>query len=563
MTIVTGSNPGIQVLTTVDNETIIVAPGATVRNLVTHNSGTLFVNYGYIENTFGGVTVGVTFSTTGTGDFINKQDGIVVGDTAGVTIDLQGDVVNDGVILGKTTHGVSMQGGANNSSVVNSGDIYGALGGVIVSAGSAQNVAINNSGEIRGDLHGLWLLNALGAAPVVVNSGTIVGRTNSILALNGDRLNVTNSGALIGNVTATSTNQSDKLINNGTVTGNVSLGSGIDLYQGSGSVSGIVSGEDGNDDLVGGNLADRLNGGNNDDRLTGGLGNDTLDGGAGDDTYVVDSAADVLLDASGVDTVQATVTWTLGAAFEKLTLVSGDINGTGNGLANIITGSTGNNVLDGGAGADTLRGGLGNDTYVLSNGADIVQDAGGAADLVTTTITRSLLTAGLTTIENLTLLAGNINGTGNNLGNLITGSAGANTLTGGVGTDTLNGLAGNDVLIGGVGIDTLTGGANNDFFVFNAPLSAANRDIVTDFFAPQDTFRLENAVMPGLGAAGALNANLFFAGAAAHDANDRIVYNKTTGALFYDANGNAAAGVTLLATLTTKPTLTAADFAVI
>jgi Ca2+-binding RTX toxin-like protein len=100
--------------------------------------------------------------------------------------------------------------------------------------------------------------------------------------------------------------------------------------------------------------------------------------------------------------------------------------------------------------------------------------------------------------------------------------------------------------------------------VFNAPLSAANRDVVVDFNHVQDTFRLENAVMAGLGGAGALASAKFFAGAVAHDADDRIVYNKATGALSYDSNGNAAGGTTLLATLTNKPANIAAnDFVVI
>ena len=47
------------------------------------------------------------------------------------------------------------------------------------------------------------------------------------------------------------------------------------------------------------------------------------------------------------------------------------------------------------------------------------------------------------------------------------------------------------------------------------------------------------------------------------DANDYVVYNKATGNLFYDFNGNGAGGATLLATLTGKPTLTASDFVAI
>jgi serralysin len=131
----------------------------------------------------------------------------------------------------------------------------------------------------------------------------------------------------------------------------------------------------------------------------------------------------------------------------------------------------------------------------------------------------------------------------------------------------LRGNAGSDVLLGGVAVDTLTGGVGNDFFVFNAPLSPANRDTITDFASASgnnDTIRLENAVMSKLGAGvHALSAAFFRNGTAAHDANDYVIYNHASGALSYDANGNLGGGVTLLAILVNKPVLTAADFAVI
>ena len=128
-------------------------------------------------------------------------------------------------------------------------------------------------------------------------------------------------------------------------------------------------------------------------------------------------------------------------------------------------------------------------------------------------------------------------------------------------------MNGNDRLIGGVGLDTLAGGANNDIFVFDAPLVAANRDTITDFSntaANNDTFHLENAVMTRLGAGvHALNPAFFWNGAAAHDANDYIVYNRATGGLFYDVNGNGAGGVVALAVLSNRPVLTVSDFVVI
>jgi Ca2+-binding RTX toxin-like protein len=159
-----------------------------------------------------------------------------------------------------------------------------------------------------------------------------------------------------------------------------------------------------------------------------------------------------------------------------------------------------------------------------------------------------------------------INLTGRTASERLYGNAGANQLNGGAGNDVLAGGAGNDTLIGGPGVDTLGGGPGNDYFVFNAPLASAGRDVITDFAnasGNNDTVRLENAVMPALGGPAALNPAYFFAGAAAHDSNDRVVYNRATGALDYDSNGNAAGGVTHIALITNKPVLTASDFAVV
>jgi Ca2+-binding RTX toxin-like protein len=91
--------------------------------------------------------------------------------------------------------------------------------------------------------------------------------------------------------------------------------------------------------------------------LDGGAGADTMAGGAGNDTYVVDNAGDTVTENAneGTDLVQSSASFTLSANLENLTLTgSGNVNGTGNSLNNVITGNSGNNVLDGGAGADTL-----------------------------------------------------------------------------------------------------------------------------------------------------------------------------------------------------------------
>ena len=131
-----------------------------------------------------------------------------------------------------------------------------------------------------------------------------------------------------------------------------------------------LSGFGGADDLRGGGGRDILDGGDGNDKLDGGLGEDTLLGGAGDDSYTIDNIGDTAVEASnqGIDTIVATVSWSLGSNFEHLTLGgSENLSGTGNELANRVTGNSGANALEGLAGNDTLQGLGGNDT--LSGGA--------------------------------------------------------------------------------------------------------------------------------------------------------------------------------------------------
>src|SRR6185369_13518681 len=72
----------------------------------------------------------------------------------------------------------------------------------------------------------------------------------------------------------------------------------------------------------------------------------------------------------GADTVVSSISYTLPNGVENLTLKTGAgaINGTGNGLDNVIIGNESANILTGGAGVDTLTGGLGADTFVFGSG---------------------------------------------------------------------------------------------------------------------------------------------------------------------------------------------------
>jgi Ca2+-binding RTX toxin-like protein len=184
---------------------------------------------------------------------------------------------------------------------------------------------------------------------------------------------------------------------------------------GSGTEDRFIIGTAGNDPLAGGVGNDVLMGGGGNDHLDGGAGADTLFGGAGDDVYLVRSLTDVVAEISdeGTDTVISTISVTLSSNVEKLVLDAGagDINGTGNALANTIIGNEGANWLQGGDGNDTLQGGAGSDFVFGQDGADLLQ--------------------------------GGINN------DVLVGEAGDDTLDGGLNPDGLG-----DVLLGGAGNDT-------------------------------------------------------------------------------------------------------------
>ncbi len=387
-----------------------------------------------------------------------------------------------------------------------------------------------------------------------------------------------------------------------------------------------LSGATGNDTLVGSGGTDTLDGGDGDDTLNGGTGSDSLAGGLGNDWYVIDGTADVVLDSDGADTVQASITYTLGSALENLLLTGGATTGTGNAGANSIWGNAtlanrlsglggndvliggtaadtllggdGNDTLDGGTGSDSLVGGLGNDWYAVERTTDIVIDSGGA-DTVQASITYTLGSA----LENLLLVGSATTGTGNGAANSIWGNAtlanrlsglggndvliggtAADTLLGGANADSLIGAGGNDsldgeggndtivsgdgrdTLIGGSGSDILTGGAEADVFRFNN--SAHGTDRITDFLSGTDKFAFSALGFGGLLAAG-MNveaAGRFITnttGTASAQGVGQFVYETDIGRLWWDPDGSGLLGRVAIADLVGAPTLRASDIVII
>ena len=133
------------------------------------------------------------------------------------------------------------------------------------------------------------------------------------------------------------------------------------------------------------------------------------------------------------------------------------------------------------------------------------------------------------------------------------------------GADTLFGGGGSDLLDGGLAADTLTGGAGEDSFRFSTALGNGNVDWIKDFNVANDLILLDNLIFAGVGANGALALGAFFksAAGAAHDADDRIIYDTDSGALAYDADGTGQIAAIQFARLGTNLNLSAADFIVI
>lgn len=268
----------------------------------------------------------------------------------------------------------------------------------------------------------------------------------------------------------------------------------------------LLQGNLGNDTLYGGDGVDTLMGGDGNDYLDGQAGADSMVGGAGNDTYVVDDVNDVVREEAngGVDSVLAYVNYTLGDNVERVYAKVAGLTLTGNADNNYIKGTNDGDVLYGGDGNDTIyggdhdggggdviHGGTGNDTYYVTNRYNaIVENAGEGTDLVKSTISWSLTSEALDPygiplvggeVENLQLLGtDDINGTGNELNNVITGNTGKNILDGGAGNDTLNAGDGDDELIGGEGNDVLNGGAGADKMAGNAGNDVYTVDNVGD-----------------------------------------------------------------------------------
>jgi Ca2+-binding RTX toxin-like protein len=306
--------------------------------------------------------------------------------------------------------------------------------------------------------------------------------------------------------------------------------------------------------LTGSGFANTLYGNAGSNVLDGGGGTDTLIGLGGDDDYYVDDASDIVVEAAGGGEDWVFVRgsgYTLGAGVHVELLAAAVLESTaslsltGNELDQILIGNDGANMLNGAGGGDLMAGLNGDDIYIVDNSLDeVFEDADEGVDTIQAHV--SYFLAPDAHIERL--IAANPTGTstidfeGNAFSNTLVGNAGSNILIGGGGTDTLTGLGGADI------------------FGFASTPGAQNVATITDFNAQDDDIALAGGIFSAI-PTGQLSSNAFtVSSSGALDADDRIIYNSQTGALFYDADGSGSAAAQQFATLGPSLALSAANF---
>lgn len=225
-----------------------------------------------------------------------------------------------------------------------------------------------------------------------------------------------------------------------------------------------------------------------------------------------------------------------------------------------LFGGDGNDRLFTGVGNQSLLGGVGNDLLMGGAGADLIY-GGANFDYALYSAATSGVVANLATGGTVGDAKGDTFGAmegliGSNFSDILTGDTQGNRLLGG---------AGNDLLNGGLGNDTLFGQTGRDAFVFNTiPNGVSNFDRIGDYVVIDDQIRIDDAAYAGIGPLGTLAAAAFVANATglAADATDRIIYNTSTGALYFDSNGSGAGGRVLMGVLSAGLAMTSAEFAV-
>jgi serralysin len=348
----------------------------------------------------------------------------------------------------------------------------------------------------------------------------------------------------------------------------------------------------GTDTFTGNDADNRLAGNGGNDTLQGGKGNEMLDGGAGQDTAVFSGAkADYTITQNG-DTF--TITDSQGAQrdgtdtlkdvrlvkFSDQTIALANSNPSNVFLSSsfvsegLTVGATVATLSGSDADGDALTFGLSSNPDGLfgldSTGTKIVLVK--AFDYESATQHTISVTArdayGGTFTKAFTINLFNVVETtpliryGTAKADQLSGESGNDRLFGLGGNDTLFGAIGADTLNGGAGSDTLVGGTEKDVFVFDKKLSVkSNLDYVQDFVPKDDTIHLSKTIFSKI-SRGTLSSKAFVVGDHFKDKDDRILYLKKAGALFYDPDGSGPAKAIQFANISPKLPITHKDFVI-
>lgn len=213
-----------------------------------------------------------------------------------------------------------------------------------------------------------------------------------------------------------------------------------------------------------------------------------------------------------------------------------------------LYGQDGNDLMYGGYGADVMSGGRGNDVMYGGSEAKPRGDWFGEA----LTLTWDGTTGKVMTPQAWTIA-----------GEAQADDKSNDRMAGGDGNDRMWGQGGNDKLYGGLGKDLLVGGSGKDAFVFDTKLGSKNIDTIDDFSVKDDTIFVDRSIFTKVGKIGDLSSKSFYVGSKAHDVSDRIIYDKATGKLLYDADGSGGGKALQFGLLDKGLNITASDFDII
>jgi Ca2+-binding RTX toxin-like protein len=233
------------------------------------------------------------------------------------------------------TASVAIEGVGNHQAV----DVYGSVSayGVAITLGNdatadyLERVFVGNGGSVfsqtgaavaitgassfcenHGDISGYYGIGMSGDDPSgansssLVNSGIVSGSYDAVRHLGDEKFVFTNNGSVETMVRGMTPPHSaysgiystgkEVLINNGTIAGAILFGTGDDVYRGSKGLDsgGIISGNAGDDVLIGGK---------NQEKLQGDIGQDLLTGNGGADHFIFVSASDSTIAKAGRDLI--------------------------------------------------------------------------------------------------------------------------------------------------------------------------------------------------------------------------------------------------------------------